>query len=278
MDTTPDEDILAHYAEGIEADRLSGRGGIEFERTKSIIERTLPMERCCVYDIGGGPGEYAFWLSSMGHEVHLMDVVPLHIEQAGARSNNKSVALASIEVGDCRSLPRSSETVDVVLLLGPLYHLHERADRIACLSEALRVLKPGGVVIAAAISRFASALDGIVRGLLDNPDFTAIVNEDLRSGRHQNRARHPGFFTTAYFHTPDEFLDEVAEVGFRGCNLLAVEGPAWLTGLSLSDCSDQGRERFFELLGRIESEPSLMGASAHFVCVGRKSELAVGSV
>ena len=70
-------------------------------------------------------------------------------------------------------------SVDAVLLLGPLYHLTERADRVRALAEGRRVLRPGGVLAAAAISRYASAVDGLFRGHLREPGFEAIVERDL---------------------------------------------------------------------------------------------------
>ena len=77
--------------------------------------------------------------------------------------------LASCRVGDARALEMPDETADVVLMLGPLYHLTDAGDRAGALREAARVLKPGGWLFAAAISRYASALDGLARDLLRTP-------------------------------------------------------------------------------------------------------------
>src|SRR5690606_11227533 len=117
--------------------------------------------------------------------------------------------LASIRLGDARALDQAAECVDAVLLLGPLYHLTERAQRLAALREARRVVRPGGVIFAVGISRFASLLDGLASDFLDDPAFVRIVEQDLRSGQHRNPANHPAYFTTAYFHHPDELQDEV---------------------------------------------------------------------
>src|SRR4029453_27280 len=125
---------------------------------------------------------------------------------------------------DARRLDQPDAGVDAVLLLGPLYHLTERADRVRALAEARRVVRPGGVGVAVAISRFASTVDGLARGRLDEPGFAAIVHRDLSDGQHRNPTRRPEWFTTAYFHLPDELATEVADAGLRLRALLAVEG------------------------------------------------------
>ena len=160
------DDVAAYYARGLERDRLAGgQGALEFTRTQALLERYLPAPPVVVADVGGGPGRYAVWLAERGYRVHLIDPVPLHVGQARAAAGGRpGVALAAAEVGDARALSLSDASADAVLLLGPLYHLPERADRLQALAEARRVCRRGGVVIAAAISRFASTLDGLRAG------------------------------------------------------------------------------------------------------------------
>jgi SAM-dependent methyltransferase len=116
--------------------------------------------------------------------------------------------------GDARCLSAQSNSADAVLLLGPLYHLVERSDRLMALREARRILKPKGVLIAAAISRFASLIDGLARGFFRDSDFRKIVASDLATGQHRNPTNQTAYFTTAYFHHPEELAAEVREASF----------------------------------------------------------------
>jgi SAM-dependent methyltransferase len=160
----------------------------------------------------------------------------------------------------------------VVLLFGPLYHLTERADRLQALREAYRILRPGGIVLAAAISRFTSALDGLRQGLFDDPNFVQIVGRDLVDGQHRNPQNHPAYFTTAFFHEPRELQAEVEEGGFLYEKILPVEGPLWLSGYVVTNFHDPVlRERFLALARHLEQKPSLLGASAHLLMVARKA-------
>ena len=259
-----DDDITAYYDRGEEAGRLSGWGRLEMVRTQVVLDGHLPPPPAVVLDVGGGPGAYAVWLAGLGYDVSLLDPVELHVRQARA-------AGVRAEMGDARALPFEDESADAVLLLGPLYHLPDDDDRRRALEEAHRVLKPGGVVAAAAISRFASTIDGLVKGHLEHLAFEPVIERVLEDGRHANPTRHPRWFTTAYFHLPDDLAREVRAAGFELASLVAVEGvgaflhdpDAWLDDPSR-------RAALLRAIARVETEPSLLGASPHLLAVGVK--------
>jgi SAM-dependent methyltransferase len=159
----------------------------------------------------------------------------------------------------------------MVLLLGPLYHLVQERDRQAALSEALRVLSPGGVLIAAGISRCGSALDGLARELLRDSEFARIVERDLLDGHHQNPTQRLDYFTTAYFHRPEDLRREVIDAGFDVEGLYGIEGPGWILPDLEERLKDrERREMLLQVARLLESEPSVLGCSAHLMVVGRK--------
>jgi ubiquinone/menaquinone biosynthesis C-methylase UbiE len=264
--------IVAHYATGYEKDRLAtGPGQLERVRTEEIVTRYLPSAPAEIVDIGGGPGVYSAWLASQGYRVELLDIVPLHVEQARRTFAELGLEMVRAQVGDARQLPYASDSADFVLLLGPLYHLAERVDRISALGEARRVVRPGGGVAVAAISRFASLFDAFFRGFSNDPSFLAIVREDLSTGRHQNPTQNAAYFTSAYFHHPQELCEELEEAGFVDPDLLAVEGPFWcLQNFEEVWSKAELREHMLTFLRQIEREISLIGASAHLLAFARK--------
>jgi len=260
------DEVIAHYTRVPEDGRLrSGWGTLEQARTQEIVLRHLSPPPGRVLDVGGGSGVYSSWLAALGYEVHLVDLVPAHVEHALA------AGLASATVGDARSLRQANASVDAVLLLGPLYHLTDRRDRIAALREARRVLFPGGRLFAAAISRFASLLDGLVRGYFDEPSFVPILDRDLLEGQHRNSTGNPDYFTTAYFHLPEDLRAEFQDAGFAAVELVAVEGPVWLARDFPERWADPARrEHLLDLVRRVECEPALLAASPHLLTVAVK--------
>ncbi len=266
-------EFFEHYASGYEAQRLQiGSSQIEFARTQELLTRYLPQPPTVIFDVGGGPGAYACWLAKQGYEVHLIDVNPLHVELARQASEAQPDApLTSIDVGDARNLQHSDASIDVVLMFGPLYHLTDRTDRVKALWEAYRVLRPGGLLLAVGICRFTSALDGMRQGFFNDPIFAQIVEHDLIDGQHRNPTNKPEYFTTTFFHHPEELRAEVEENGFHHERTLPVEGPLWLLDNVVKNFSDlTQREKFLNIARLLEGEPSLLGVSAHLMEVARK--------
>jgi SAM-dependent methyltransferase len=269
MDRLPDE-ILDHYDREIdEARRLThGLGQLELLRTREIVGRHLPPAPLRILDVGGGTGVHAAWLANDGHHVHLIDPVPRHVEQARRRTTQHGRITA--ELGDARNLSADTASFDAVLLFGPLYHLTERANRVRALQEAARVIRPDGVVFAAAITRFASLFDGLAREFLFDPEFRPIVERDLREGQHRNPQRRPHWFTTAYFHHPDELRAELERADLEVVELVGVEGLAgWLPQLSQRWHNPADRELILWSARTVEAEPSLLALSGHLLAVAR---------
>jgi ubiquinone/menaquinone biosynthesis C-methylase UbiE len=270
-----DPAIRAYYDRAPEESRLEvGASQLEQLRSRELILRHAPEPPTVVLDVGGAAGAYAFWLAERGYDVHLIDAVPRLIQVARDRNEHAVRRLASCRVADARALPAADDSTAMVLLLGPLYHLVDAHDRHAALTEAARVLRPGGVLVAAGISRWASALDGLAREALRDQDFARIVERDLLDGHHENPTDRLDYFTTAYFHRPEDLRTEVTAAGLDVEGLYGVEGPGWILSDLVDRWSDPARRDVLVQVARaLESEPSTLGWSAHLIVVGRKPGL-----
>jgi len=265
-------EILAYYQKAAESTRLqSGSSQLEFERTKEVIAHWIAHAPSVILDVGGGPGAYSAWLADQGHEVHLVDPVAELVAHAQTLHGTGRREIASCLVGDARALDRGDQSAHAVLLLGPLYHLIDAADRLKALREAYRVLVPGGLVFVAAISRFASALDGLAQDLFADPLFDEIVKRDIADGVHENRTGRLEMFTTAKFHRPDELAAEVRAAGFSVLSIVGLEGPGWLFADFNERWQDpRRRDDLLRIARALESEPSIQAVSAHILAVAQR--------
>jgi SAM-dependent methyltransferase len=271
-DPRPPDEVLGYYARGDERERLEqAYFPLERARTQELVRRHLPPPPGVVLDVGGAAGAYALWLAEVGYEVHLVDPVPLHVRQAEEASRARTADGWRALAADARRLGFADASADAVLMLGPLYHLTDRADRLAALAEVRRVLKPGGLVFAAAISRFASLLDGLRGPVFDHDAFARIVEQDVADGQHRNDTGIADFFTTAFFHQPGELGVEVREAELTLVGLLAVEGPgAFVPDFARRWADPKARARLVDLVRRVEREPALLGPSPHLLAVGQR--------
>lgn len=259
-----DPAIQAYYDRGEEATRLLGDsavGVLELARTQELIERHLPAGELEILDVGGGPGVYAGWLSELGHRVHLVDPVALHLDQAADAD-----ARVTVELGDARALSQSDGSADVALLLGPLYHLQDREERLLALSEARRVLRPGGLVFAAGISRMAGLLDLLRLDLLHQPGLLQIVTDSIATGVFDGDST--GLFTNGYFHRPTQLATEVGEAGFVAPKLFGIEGPgAWVDAFADRWADPERREAILGAARLTETDPEMLAAANHLLVV-----------
>jgi ubiquinone/menaquinone biosynthesis C-methylase UbiE len=269
--TSPPE-VQSYYSRYPEESRLEiGAFRLEFERTKEILTRVLPRPPARIVDVGGAAGAYSFWLAERGYGVHLVDASARLVQEARTRDATSRAPLASLSVADARRLPQEDGSAAAILVMGPLYHLTAAADRSTALREAYRVLVAGGLAVVAAISRYASALDGLARKLSLDPRFVTMRDRDLAEGQHRNATENLDYFTTAYFHRPDDLRAELEAAGFGDVRVLGVEGPGWM--LQDFDAQWENDALRTDLLGvarALESEPSVVGASAHLLGLGRK--------
>jgi SAM-dependent methyltransferase len=258
----------AYYELGQEEARLeAGAGIIELERTKEVILRHLPNPPCVVADIGGGPGRYSLWLAGLGCSVVHRDVVPLHVEQLGAATAGQPI---ESHVADARHLDIDDAAVEAVLLLGPLYHLTRRDDRLQALREARRIVRPGGPVFVAAITRWAARLNAVLveRFYRSMPHVLDEVERVERTGVLD--PLFPGSFT-GYSHRPRQLAAELRAADLEVVDLVGVEGPTAM----LLDLTERMREPVdaavvLEAARALERVPELLGSGPHVVATGRR--------
>lgn len=253
-------DLLRHYNVDADEDerlRRSAHGRLEFLRTQELLRRFLPAPPARIIDVGGGTGVHARWLAADGYRVSLVDVVPAHVERAGG------IPGVEASLGDARDLAEADRSVEAVLLLGPLYHLRERENRVRALVEARRVVRPGGVVAAAAISRYLGLLEAGGQGRLDDRVATS-VRRTLRDGYYDGALG----FVPAYFHTAAGLAGELRTAGFGEVAVYGVEGPAW----PALDAVDLDRaEALLADAARcariVETDSAMIAVSAHLLAI-----------
>jgi SAM-dependent methyltransferase len=244
---------------------------IEFRSTLRLIEKYFPATGN-ICDIGSGPGRYSLELARRGYDVSLVDLSENLL--ARARSAFESAHLtprAILQADACDLSAFDAGAFDAVLVLGPLYHLLESTQRNRALSEAFRVLAPGGVAILGYLNSW-----GLLRtGLTDFPGW-------YRDRATARRLLHPGTysaerltgFTDSYWSTPPDALHEVAAAEFEIITYAGVEGfcgGMWPLVNALAESDKKAFAEVVELAGETCELPQYRDATDHLHIVARKA-------
>jgi SAM-dependent methyltransferase len=264
------EDALVRfYTSGYdESARLARpKSRLEFLRTQELLRERLPAAPARILDVGGGTGANAVWLAADGYQVDLVDVVPEHVRAARELAARHTDGFGA-RVGDARSLEDGDASVDVCLLLGPLYHLQDRSDRVAALAEAVRVTRSGGLVCAAAISRYAWPLYALRDGFRLSAEHVASIATTFATGRDDPVGELP----VAFSHRPSELSAELTGVGLPDAEVLGIEGPGWaLFTPNLTEDRVEGLLEDAIAAARLcDGHPDMSAASAHLLACGRR--------
>ena len=279
-----DTAVLAGYNAGIERNRLrTGIGIIEFERTKEILLETLPKAPAVIYDIGGAYGEYAWWLSSLGYEVHLFDLSETNIAMsAELAAEYPGVKLAAAAVCDARSIPRPDKSADVVLLMGPLYSITEYTERILAIRESRRLLKDEGILFSSALTPYSVLIPRIAlyhindskkRRELDDSAVISIIIRALEDGCYINPEKKiaSGIGST-HLHTAKALREELTAGGFDTATVHGVMGGAWLApNLDELLAMEETRELLMKTVRMLDTHEEIIGLSGHLLAVSRKA-------
>ena len=258
------EALTKHYTENCNEDaRFSvKRNLVEFLTTVHYVEKYLkPGDR--ILEIGAASGRYSHYFARQGYEVDAIELVPHNIEVFNA--NTQPGEKITIRQGDAVNLEGvPSDTYDITLLLGPMYHLFSEEEQRSALSEAIRVTKPGGVIFAAYITNDAVAVGfGFKRGGFTVERFKNLTDPD----------------TFKLHSTPEEVFvmfrrEEIDELmkGFdvERLHYVGTDMLTYLMNDEVDAMSDETFDMYMKYILTVCERPDCVGLSNHVLDIFRK--------
>ena len=248
-----------------ESQRLTSKKGlVEYLTTMRYVDEYLTPE-AKVLEIGAGTGRYSQTIANMGHKVEAVELIDANIEIF--KKNLKPTQNINITQASALDLSMfASNTFDITLLLGPLYHLFTQEDKHQAIKEALRVTKPGGIIFAAYCLTDAS----IARSGFANNRFS--VKEYIQQGKINPQT----FATTS---VPEDIFELVRKEDIDNLmkpfpverlHYVATDLFAPWIGEQINEMDDETYALYLRHHFAICERPDLSGAGYHSLDVFRK--------
>ncbi|MBD7945342.1 MULTISPECIES: class I SAM-dependent methyltransferase [Psychrobacillus] len=266
-------DIINYYNQFDEWGRLE-REPIEFQVNWHYIKRYLPPAGN-ILDNGAGPGKYSIKLAMEGYRVTLTDLTPKLVEIAKEKAEEFHLEnhFSDFLVADARDLSGiQDEQFDAALMLGPMYHLQEEADRIKAIRELHRVTKKNGLVFIAFMPRIKHILTSLMypENWKPNNQMKSIQQfNDTGSFNHQEAGR----FTGAYYFNIEEIKPFMEAHGFESLELIGSNVASILNKENWDYWKDKGEQEYknlIDLLIEKANDPYILGISSHLLYIGVK--------
>lgn len=242
----------------------------EYQGTLTMFSRYL-QKNCRICDVGAGTGRYAIELMKQGHRVTLFELSPELLSIARREVEAAQVVADNYICDDATNLASlPPESFDVVLLMGPMYHVIDDVRRSAILSGAMSVLRPGGLLFSAYINSYGliiTGLDEFPHELENQSDILGV----LQPRRQVDTGDESGF--QAYFCPPEAAVAEIISAGFEVITYAGVEGIATSNRTAIRNAQENNPRTYKAFLDAnphfIEKSP-FRDLAGHILVVARK--------
>lgn len=255
---------IENYYEGYDEWNRLERHKIEFEITKRYLNGYVP-NGARVFDIGGGPGRYSIHLAKKGHKVVLLDLVQKHINIAKIKAKENNAEIEKYICDDALNISKYDlGKFDVVLIMGPLYHLIHKEDREKVVRDALKFIKKDGILIASFISAYAPIIDEFK--CPERIETADAVMKYLKDGINDAESG----FTSAYFIKPEEAKEFMNSFNLKELSFAGIEGIGGLMESKLEGLSKEQFDKIIDILYELSKDTHIFGSSEHYLYVGKK--------
>lgn len=255
------EALIAQYTSANEDSRLTRQyiTQMEFDTTMHTLQGLI-TSGTKVCELGAATGRYSLTFAKQGCEVTAVELVPEQVEILKQNAESQSLTLNVYQGNACDVPFIASESQDLCVVLGPLYHLQSSNEREQAIREAKRILKPGGTLAVAYISRY------FVAGMFAQkfPELmTPDVLSELRTQGTVSSPKADSFFNVGYFSTPEEMENLLTDQEMEISHHVATDG----IGRYISDGVNQFTPSQYQTWLNYHlatcAEPSVLGSSNH---------------
>lgn len=242
------------------------RHPIEFEINMRYIKKYI-KDGDCILDIGGGPGRYSLTLAEKGYDVTLFDLSQGNVAFASQKASEMNLSLKTVCGDACHVDKLINGLFDIILLMGPLYHLPNEDDRVRAVNAALRLLKPGGFIFIAFISSMAAVWDY----LANIPQAISNENEKKYFDIFEKDKDFSGLsFTQSYFIRPKDIESFMSRFPLEKKHILGSESVLALRENELISQPKEILSAWIDFAEKVCEKEEFLYLPHHLLYIGNK--------
>ena len=260
--------VVDTYENYKEENRLTTNNArrIEFETTIRVMEELIGTDKK-ILDCAAGTGIYAFHFADRGREVTATDITPRHVEIMNRILEEKDYKMHTAVLDATDMSMFADESFDVVFNMGPFYHLIDEEQRKKCMEESIRVLKKGGLIFTAYISRFYIFQ---YIAMHDKQFLDRKLSEQLMQTGILRHDDEKCFWTDSYYATKSEMENLYKQKGVEVIDHFAQDGLTPMFASTVDTWSEEEFRIWCDYHYSVCREDSTLGASNHVIIVGKK--------
>ena len=255
------EDYYNSYDE--EGRLLSRHGQVEYLTTMKYIRECLAgITDPKLLEVGAGTGRYSVTLAKEGVNVTAVELVPHNLELLKSKlDGSEPITAIQGNALDLAALPDSS--FSLTMLLGPMYHLYTREDKLRALSEAVRVTKPGGYILVA----YCMNEPTVVQFVFGQSHLREVTELNMLTNDWHCISKPKDLFELV---RTEDIASLDAELPVERVKLVATDGATNYMRQYIDSTDDETFEKWLDFHFTICERQDLIGASHHTLDILKK--------
>ena len=254
-------DVISYYEEIYNEELRLNETCDNRHKVEKIVKLNILDDLIVTYgiksiaDIGAGTGLYSIYFAKNGMDVSACDIVPKHVDIIKEKAEKNQLNM-EIFVSDALNVKLPSNFYDMVLLAGPIYHLHTKEDKLKALKEAKRIVKKGGIIVV----DYLSDIHGYIQHVLLDHEF---LTKELDFSNIDDVFSYDNY---------EKMQSFALQLDLEFIDVFGTDGITRFIREDINQLNEQLLNKWISFIKQISNKKEIIDLSEHCLCVLKRKE------